>query len=200
MNRVIVLPNCPLLRNLIKSIGCILFGVLLIQNSNLYEETRKALSQSQSLIQRFTQEGWSQFTHSQNLIGIRRSKSKATLLKGTLETEALSNDDSLDLPINLRGQKIGTLKLRASGGHEWTQDEIDVASAIIERAATALENARLLENAQNRASRERIIGDISASISTFSDMEGVLRTAVQQLGRRLGNAEVVLELGTEENE
>ena len=42
-----------------------------------------------------------------------------------------------------------------------------------------------------------MIGDISASISTFSDMEGILRTAVQQLGRRMGGAEVLLELGAD---
>ena len=87
--------------------------------------------------------------------------------------------------------------MRTSDGHQWTQDEIDIASAIIERAAIAMENARLVADAQRRATRERVIGDISASISTFSDMEGILRTAVQQLGRRLGGAEVELELGTE---
>ena len=168
-----------------------------IQNSHLYEETHKALAQLQTLVQRFTQEGWSQFTHSQNLSGIRRSESTATLLKEPLSLEAIKNDGYLDLPINLRGQKIGTLKMRTSDGHQWTQDEIDIASAIIERAAIAMENARLVADAQRRATRERVIGDISASISTFSDMEGILRTAVQQLGRRLGGAEVELELGTE---
>jgi len=46
--------------------------------------------------------------------------------------------------------------------------------------------------------RERVIGDISARIRTFSDSEGILRTAVQQLDRRMGGAEVVLELGADQ--
>ena len=138
-----------------------------------------------------------QFTKTTQFTGIRHSKERTTLLKEPLPKDDLIRDGTLDLPINLRSQKIGVLKLRASTTHQWTQDEIEIASAIVERAAIALENARLLSEAQQRASRERIIGDISASISTFSDMEGILRTAVQQLGRRLGGAEVVLELGTD---
>ena len=168
-----------------------------IQNSILYEETRKALAESQATIKQFTQEGWMQFTKTTQFTGIRHSKERTTLLKEPLPKDDLIRDGTLDLPINLRSQKIGVLKLRASATHQWTQDEIEIASAIVERAAIALENARLLSEAQQRASRERIIGDISASISTFSDMEGILRTAVQQLGRRLGGAEVVLELGTD---
>ena len=168
-----------------------------IQNARLYEETRNALAQSEQLIQQFTQAGWSQFTRSQKLTGIRRSKAKATLLKEPLTADDLNGGNTLNLPINLRGQKIGALKLRAPDEHQWTQDEIDIATSIIERAAIAMENARLLEDAQQRATRERVIGDISASISTFSDMEGILRTAVQQLGRRMGGAEVILELGAD---
>ena len=168
-----------------------------IQNARLYEETQKALAQSQTLIQQFTQKGWSEFKRTQKLTGIRRSKAKATLLKEHLATDDLNGENALNLPINLRGQKIGTLKVSAPDKHEWTQDEIDIATSIIERAAIAMENARLLEDAQQRATRERVIGDISASISTFSDMEGILRTAVQQLGRRMGGADVVLELGAD---
>ena len=170
-----------------------------IQNSRLYEETQEALAQSQILLHQFTQAGWSEFTRKQRLTGIRRSNSKATLLKEPLAADKLNNDNNLNLPINLRGQKIGALKVSAPENREWTQDDIDIASAIIERAAIAMENARLLDNAQRRATRERVIGDISASISTFSDMEGILRTAVQQLGRRMGGAEVTLELGYEQN-
>ena len=168
-----------------------------IQNSRLYEETQEALSQSQTLIQQFTQVGWSQFTRTQKLTGIRRSKASATLLEEPLTDDDLSGNNTLDLPINLRGQKIGALKVKTTDERQWTQDEIDIATAIIERAAIAMENARLLDEAQRRATRERVIGDISSSISTFSDMEGILRTAVQQLGRRMGGADVTLELGAD---
>ena len=45
--------------------------------------------------------------------------------------------------------------------------------AAAERAALALENARLIENAQRRAARERAIGDISAKIGAVSNLESI---------------------------
>lgn len=72
-----------------------------------------------------------------------------------------------------------------------------MAQASAERAALALENARLLEDAQRRAAREQVIGEISATVSSSSDMEEILRSAVQELGRKMGGAEVVLELGAD---
>ena len=170
-----------------------------IQNANLYEETRNALAQSQALQQEFVRAGWSQFTQAQKLAGIRRSNATSTLLKSKSDVTELSSEYVLELPVNLRGYKVGTLKLRPKEKRQWTQDEIDIASAILDRAAISMENARLLSEAQRRAARERMIGDIAASISTSSNMEGILRTAVQVLGRRMGGAEVILEFGFEEN-
>ena len=168
-----------------------------IQNSRLFQETRNALAQTEVLLQQFTLEGWSHFTHTEKIMGIRRIEENSTILNELPAADDMNGDNTLDLPITLRGQKIGSLKMRASEKRKWTQDDIDIATSILERSAIALENARLLNEAQRRATRERTIGDISASISTFSDMEGILRTAVQQLGRKMGGADVVLELGTD---
>ena len=69
--------------------------------------------------------------------------------------------------------------------------------AAAERAALALENARLVEGAQRRAARERAIGDISTRIGMFSDTNAILQTAVEELGRKIGGTEVTIELGGE---
>jgi len=167
-----------------------------IRNAQLFEETSNALAKSQLLSQQITSTGWRQFTRSHKLAGIRRSKAKATLLKRPLEPDQMNGQEILNLPIELRGQKIGELKIQAKDNRQWTQDEIDIASAIIERAAIAMENSRLLAEAQRRATRERVIGEIASTVSSSTDMEEILRNAVQELGRRMGGAEVVLELGT----
>jgi GAF domain-containing protein len=106
---------------------------------------------------------------------------------------------TLSLPIKLRGQTIGVLDIRSkSGEREWTQDEITLLEAAAERAALALENARLVETAQRRASRERSIGEISTKISAVSDINLILQTTVEELGRKLkGATEVTFELNPE---
>ena len=109
-----------------------------------------------------------------------------------------AENSQVEVPITLREQIIGQIRLERN--EDFSTDDQIWLEAIATQTALALENARLYNEAQNRAAREQIIGDISASISTFSDVDGILRAAVQQLGRRLGGAEVVLELGNQAEE
>ncbi|HMN31330.1 MAG TPA: GAF domain-containing protein, partial [Caldilineaceae bacterium] len=51
-----------------------------IQNSRQFEETRKALAESESLSKQFIQTGWSRFTRTHKIEGIRHTGAKATLL------------------------------------------------------------------------------------------------------------------------
>lgn len=65
------------------------------------------------------------------------------------------------------------------------------------QVALALENARLLEDAQMRASRERSLGEIATRISAGVDVEAILRTTVQEIGKILGDSEIAVQLNTE---
>jgi len=51
-----------------------------------------------------------------------------------------------------------------------------------------------VDSAQRRAARERVIGEISAKISTASNFDTILQTAVEELGRKIGGADVSLEI------
>jgi GAF domain-containing protein len=125
----------------------------------------------------------------------RRDQPRAAIQTGSLilEKGAVS---SISIPIKLRGQVIGILDVRSKKGpREWSREELVLLEAAAERAALALENARLLESAQRRAARERTIGEISAKIGSASDFNSILRTTVEEMGRRIGAAEVIFELG-----
>ncbi len=183
-----------------------------IQNARQYEETRKALAESESLSRQFIQTGWSQFTRMHNIEGIRHTGAKATLLykKKDKGTEADASDKNqlntrdrgvvLSLPVKLRGEVIGSVDIRSQENRQWDQDELDIVTAIIERAAIAMESSRLLEEAQRRASREQAIGEMSASIGTFTDTEAILRATVNEIAQKIGGARVVFELGTQDEE
>jgi len=169
-----------------------------IQNAHSFEQTRLAIQRAESALQQQAMNAWGQLSKPQRVMGYWYDGVQSRPLGQKVEEK---NGNTFEVPVRLRGQIIGRLKLNSNDStRTWSDDEITIAQAAAERAALTLENARLLSEAQRRATRERVIGDISASISTFSDMEGILRTAVQQLGSRLGGAEVVLELGTMENE
>lgn len=181
-----------------------------IQNSRQYDATQRALAEADAISRQFVQSGWKQFTKSQNLIGVHHTGAKATLLY----TNTGANKDDLrqpdfertrnqrgsfiSLPVKLRGETIGTVDVRSPDAQTWNQDDLDVVQAIIERAAIALENARLLAESQKRAAKERTIGEISAKISAQSDIDELLRTAAQELNRTLPGAEIAIQLNNNE--
>lgn len=175
-----------------------------IQNASQFEQTQKALLESESLSRQLTRAGWQEFTKGKKLLGIRHSGARATMLYAKRngkedaapsedETPAKPRGSSITLPIKLRGELIGTVEVRAPGNRRWDQDEMDIVSAIIDRAALALENARFLEESQKRAAKERTIGEISAKISARSTIEDLIKTAALELSRSLPGAEVAIQ-------
>lgn len=181
-----------------------------IENSRLFQEQERALRESQAVYSRDLREGWAHFVRSQKIAGIQRRNLKSSILSSPLELpgslESMRsgsvyrrNDPDgssiVTVPIKLRGQTVGVLNIRAGNNRAWTEDEMDIVSAIMERAALSIENARLLEESQRTAEREHVIGDISAKIGAGAQIEDILRTAVRELGSHISGAQVTVEIG-----
>lgn len=62
----------------------------------------------------------------------------------------------------------------------------DLLSAVANQAAIAIENVHLFEQAQARAQRERLLREITARVRSSADVDSVMRTAAQEVGRALG--------------
>jgi len=65
---------------------------------------------------------------------------------------------------------------------------------VAERAAFALENSRLFQDARKRAAKERLISEAAARIGDASNIENILQTTAQELERVLGGSEVLIKL------
>ncbi len=164
-----------------------------IQNARSFEHSHQAVQEVEAAYRQMTGQVWRQVASRKKVIGYEYDGATPKPI-----TEKSKNDLSLNIPLLLRGQTIGNFKLIApEPDRRWTEDELTIAQAVAERTVLTLETARLLEESQQRAARERTIGEISTSISSSTDMEEILRNAVQELGRRMGGAEVVLELGSD---
>jgi GAF domain-containing protein len=101
------------------------------------------------------------------------------------------------VPLSLRGEVIGALGLHgAEGGRQWADDEIALVEAVADQMALALENARLLEETQQRAKRDQLIAEITSQVRSSRDPETILRTAVRALGMALNTDRALVQLGT----
>ncbi len=99
----------------------------------------------------------------------------------------------LAVPIKIRNQVLGMVDIQFEG-KSISPDLISLIEGTVNRLAVSLENARLLEEIQFRAERERLVNEISSKVRAASDVDSVLQTAIQEIGRSLGVAEVSVQL------
>jgi len=66
---------------------------------------------------------------------------------------------------------------------------------VSDQLGQALESARLFADAQRRAERERLIGEITAHIRASTDMQDIAETTATELGRVLGTARALVRVG-----
>lgn len=102
----------------------------------------------------------------------------------------------LAVPIKLRNQVLGVVDIHFETA-SISPDLISLIEGTVSRLAVSLENARLLEEIQIRAERERMVGEISSKVRAASDVDSVLRIAIQEIGRSLGVSEVMVQLRKE---
>jgi GAF domain-containing protein len=182
-----------------------------IANARLYEETQKSLIEAEMLYRRDLQIGWKKYTHSQQIAGVRRIGMNANLYTESMElpgaTEVINsgssyykNDENSQttIPVKLRGEIVGMLSVKTDEERKWSGDEMDIITAIVERAALSIESARLLEESRVAAEKERAIGEISTKISANTQVEMILKTAIRELGKQIGDARISVEIGIED--
>lgn len=102
---------------------------------------------------------------------------------------------TISVPIKLRDQVLGMINLKVEGDQSPVEINQLINSAS-ERLALALENARLLEEIQERADREHLVSNISDRVRSATDIDSILKTTVQELGKTMGVGEVRIQLKT----
>jgi PAS domain S-box-containing protein len=180
----------------------------------LFEQSQAALQELEATHQFYVREQWTEFLSSQPRPlyerarpdkppltmdvtggnGIERAIERAM---ADQETIIVSEDEgeTLVVPITYRGEVIGTMGLEEpSTGPAWTNDEVALVEAVANQMALAIENARLLEQTQNRAARDRVIADITGEVRSSLDLEGILKTAVRELGTALNTDRTFIRL------
>ena len=107
------------------------------------------------------------------------------------------NPSTLAVPVKFREQVIGFIHVEASEpNRKWTEDEVSIIQSISDRASLAIENARLFEETQRRAEHEQVIAQVTSRIGESNNMDSILQTTIQELGRVLGASRSFIQLNT----
>jgi len=181
-----------------------------IRNARNFQDAQKATIEAKNISNQFLRREWHSIANAVTNPGFRYSSAGLKALDKPVETPDISyaassgenvlinNDDNkkLTVPIKLRGQVMGVVNVQIQGKRNWNQVELDITQAIADRVALAIENARLFQDAQRRASRELAISEISSKITSSIQVEAILRTAAEELSHVLRGTEVLVQLET----
>ena len=156
-----------------------------IENARLFQEAQHIIKEMRAVQQQYLLESWEGFSEAN------------TSLEYRLGDEFDDEAKTLEMPISLRDQTLGQILLE--GKEEWTPEQKSLVDAIATQAAIALENARLVSESRQIALRERMVADINSKIWSSTTIDGVLQTAIKELGRRLDASSATVELHIEDS-
>jgi len=156
-----------------------------LENARLFQEAQQNIRELRTIQQQYLSEGWGSFT----------TQREAELEYGVGD-EPDGNSKAIDVPISLRDQILG--QIRFESNRDWTPEQESLANAVATQAAIALENARLVSESRQLAAYERMVAEISSKIWSSATIEGVLQTAVKELGRRLSASQATIELSMDD--
>ena len=179
-----------------------------IENARLLTETRSALVQVQAVYDEFTRAEWSRTISRLEQPGYRYNAGRIEMLEKGLNSpevlEAIQNAEIVGsangsqekhsrvaVPVKLRGEVIGVIYIESNdSSRHWIKEEVSLVEAVAERAAVAMENARLFQDARRRAVKEQSISEATAKISSAMNIENILYATAEELERVLGVSEV----------
>jgi GAF domain-containing protein len=188
-----------------------------LENAKLLTEARAALMQVQEVYNEFTRAEWSRTIGQTEQPGFRYQTGRIEMLEKALQSsevvsavqrgEVMSNQNNgskekraaVAVPVKLRGEVIGILHIESHDPlKQWQADEVSLVQAVAERAAFAMENARLFQDARRRAAKERLISEATARISGALNIENILQSTAEELERVLGGSEILIQFQSKE--
>ena len=177
-----------------------------LDNAELFAKSEIALKAERKAYGQLSQEDWTTLLHQTNIPhylsdapnsvhSLEKTKNTPTQQSKTM----LQNDGlTAILPIKIHGHILGGVKLsKEKEEGVWTKEELRLAETLAEQVSVSLESARLFDQSQRRAARERVIGEVSAKMRETLSIDKVLETATKELHKALGSAETKIWLDTE---
>lgn len=180
-----------------------------IENARLYQESVRALEEIARQNKESTEQDWREHLYSvrtRELVAWAGTPTKTdteslrqqAIKTGVTQIGGITGNRTIPVavPIALRGQVLGAVVWELPT-IDFSDEKVALAEELVNRLSVTLDNARLFEESQRTADRERVLNEIAAKITAQSDVESILTTAVKEVGQVLRTRNVRLRLGVE---
>jgi len=183
-----------------------------LDNAGLFAEAQEALEATQRAYGELSRQAWTELLRTRAGRGYRYADRSVALAEGVWQPEMLqaaqtgqivqadgAGAPTLAIPIKVRDHVVGALRFhKHETGEMWTTEETALLETLTEQLGIALESARLYQDTQRRAARERLTGEVTARMRETLDVERVLKTATDEVYQALGLDEIVIRLTTKD--
>jgi len=169
-----------------------------IDNAQLYTSAQAALAEMQLAQQRYMGHAWA--TYLQQgwwIVTIRRSLTSILVCLWSKRTWRMRSHKhsrlhrSLHLPVKTMQHWSRRSRSAASDRHagdpgsgcgrQWTEEDLALVTAVVERMAIVADGLRLLDETQQREANERLIREITDKMRRAADMDALIRVTVQEM-------------------
>jgi GAF domain-containing protein len=173
-----------------------------LDNARLFQQTQQNLHEIRALNRLYFVESWKsskdwpEFNRVE-YVNVEKLTDAAELPIPSTSSANSESDvarlESISVPLSLREQTIGSLTVERDT--PLTDEEQSLVESIAMETSLALENVRLLKEAQRRASQERMISNLSRQVSSTTDIDSIMKVTVSELAQALNATAAVIHLG-----
>jgi GAF domain-containing protein len=168
-----------------------------ISNAQLFQQAQEALEAERRAYGEFSRQAWQRLLRAERQLGARYDPQGILSREGKradyqrddgddarqiVASDEVDGSEALVVPIEVRGHVIGVLDARKSGEADsdpWTSDEIALMESLSQQLGVALESARLYQDIQHQAARERLVSEVAARMRESLDMTTVLKSGAE---------------------
>jgi signal transduction histidine kinase len=144
-----------------------------VENLRLLADAARARANAEEATRRLTRQNWQSFTSQR---GDTLGYAYDSLQVIPIEQAEVPQDMSFAQPLRVRGEVIG--QLAAAGLRDVSPEAIQLANNIAEQVSIQVENLRLFELNEKRASELETVAVISTAASTTLDPDQLLQSVV----------------------
>ncbi|MFN8375882.1 MAG: GAF domain-containing protein [Anaerolineae bacterium] len=177
-----------------------------IENAILYQESLRSLAEIDRSKRQQTLRDWEDYMQLERVREISSEYGTRTNIDTSdLRRAAIANNRTMigkptergtiaiAVPLTLRGQVLGAAEWELPL-QDFGEDKVLLAQELVNRLAINMENARLFQQSQVAAERERMVNTISAKLTSKQDINEILQTALREVGQALRAPEVSIRM------
>lgn len=171
-----------------------------IENARLFAESERALEAMRQAYGDVSRESWGRLVQSMEELRYISTTERvcpvAREVQKDLPNTTRLKGNELTVPLKVRDHVLGGF--RVSKPHkdgDWAPEEIALIESLADQLGVALESARLYRDTQRRAAQERMLGEIASRFTQSLDLDAILQTAAQELGKLPGVVEASVHVG-----